>query len=99
MNQRSYRERIVQTVVTMMKTRHDHTIFLGSEEMWVSEIFSELCDKYPKMVTYRMLAQIMRDKKVFEDVTPEGEKRVGRRYRLNRSIADRTMEEIMDLVR
>jgi hypothetical protein len=69
-----------------------------SEDSWSSDIFHDLFQRYPRHVTLRMVVNVLRDKRVFEDTTEFEKERYGRRYRFRPEVAGLETEAIVALL-
>jgi hypothetical protein len=66
--------------------------------IWAVEVFQGLFQMYPKFITLKMVMSVLRDKRVFEDVTDVQKKRFGRKFRLLPSIADEPEDHIVGML-
>lgn len=99
--QLAFRERLIRYVVIHMKEKQDLASIYGQVDggtVWVADMFRDLFQKYPKVVTYKMVVSVLRDKRVFEDVTESEKERYGRRFRFRETVARLSTEEIIRLL-
>jgi len=73
------RERIARYVVAYL-------VFRRNDPVWNNKVYQDLYAKYPKHVTFKMVCSVLRNKRVFEDMTPSGKGRFGRQYRIRPAI-------------